>query len=329
MPTRRQVGVGAADEDVDIVTLDDSETTPAVPEPPKKSPKEKHKKKRKKLVQQESDSQLVIRSKKPSPAQPAQDAEADGRPDRTAEILNLPSIHSAEDGAILATEVASVQEPEDPVLGTDEVRLTHRVEPVVETVKAQTPMIADRAREERGARDPTDTERETVPVSPLSSPGSTEATAVVPAERTVREQANEIMMMLKMAMERVCAWSERVEAQTSETAGREATIWKRRLANCEESFKRKGTALTEAEKGQAELQKTLEAKDAELATVRAEMETERRARTNTEQLRRELREAQAEVKSLRRQIGVLRGDVDEARRNERMSTAFELLTAEQ
>jgi hypothetical protein len=75
------------------------------------------------------------------------------------------------------------------------------------------------------------------------------------------------MMMLETAMERVCAWSERVEAETSETAGREATIWKRRLANCEQSLKRKGTALTEAEKVQAELRKTLEAKDPELARV--------------------------------------------------------------
>jgi hypothetical protein len=42
-----QVGVGAADEDVDIVTLDDSEITLVVPEHPNKSPKEKRKKKRK------------------------------------------------------------------------------------------------------------------------------------------------------------------------------------------------------------------------------------------------------------------------------------------
>jgi hypothetical protein len=73
-------------------------------------------------------------------------------------------------------------------------------------------MIEDQVPEEQGTRDPTDIERETVPVSPPSSPGSTEATAVVPAERTVREQANEIMMMLETAMERVCAKSEMVEA---------------------------------------------------------------------------------------------------------------------
>jgi hypothetical protein len=128
-------------------------------------------------------------------------------------------------------------------------------------------MIEDQVPEEHASRDPTDTERETVSVSPPSSPGSKEAMAVVPAECTVREQANEIMMMLETTMERVCAWSKRVKAQTSEIAGHEATIWKRRLANCEESLKRKGTALTEAEKGQAEFGKTLEAKDAELARV--------------------------------------------------------------
>jgi hypothetical protein len=70
-----QVRVGAADDDVDIVTLDDSETTPAVPEPPKKSPKEKRTKKRKKAAQQESDGRLVIRLKKTGYAQPANAAE--------------------------------------------------------------------------------------------------------------------------------------------------------------------------------------------------------------------------------------------------------------
>jgi hypothetical protein len=114
-------------------------------------------------------------------------------------------------------------------------------------------MIKDQAPEERGALDPTDTERETVPMSLPSSPVSTAATTVVAkqgsAERTVREQANEIMMMIETAMEMVCEWSERVEAQTSESAGREVTVWKRRLANCEESLKRKTASLTEAEKG--------------------------------------------------------------------------------
>jgi predicted nucleic acid-binding Zn-ribbon protein len=94
-------------------------------------------------------------------------------------------------------------------------------------------------------------------------------------------------------MEKVCTWSEKVEAQTSATAERDVTIWKRRLANYEESLKRKVAALTEAEKGQMELRKVLKDKDTELAKVRADLDTECRSHTNVEQLHRELREVQA------------------------------------
>jgi uncharacterized protein YjlB len=73
------------------------------------------------------------------------------------------------------------------------------------------------------------------------------------AERTVREQAEEIMSMLETAMEWVCEWSERVEAHTSESAGHEVMILKKRFANYEESLRRKAASLTEVEKGQAEL----------------------------------------------------------------------------
>jgi chromosome segregation ATPase len=78
-----------------------------------------------------------------------------------------------------------------------------------------------------------------------------------------------------------------------------------------------------------ELQKVLEEKDAELAKVRAELEIECRKRTDVTKLREELREAQADVKSLRHQNGVLKGDVDADRQNEkRMSDAFEMLNVE-
>jgi hypothetical protein len=88
--------------------------------------------------------------------------------------------------------------------------------------------------------------------------------------------------------------------------------------------------LTEAEKGQAELRKVLEAKDAELTKVRADLDAEFRNRTNTEQLHRDLREARTNVKSLKQQVGILRGDVDEARWNEqRISDAFTMLNEEQ
>jgi hypothetical protein len=245
--------------------------------------------------------------KKASSAQPADAAEDEGTPVGTTEVLESATIHSVEDGAVLATEVASVQPAGEPVLGTDEVRPTGGVEPVVETVDASTPMIEDQAPEENIAREHTYTDWETVPVSPSSSPVITAATADIartlpigPMVYSTREDANEIMLMLEKTMEKVCKWSERVEAETATTAGHEVTIWKRRLANFEESLKRKGTALTEAEKGQGELRKALEAKDAELAKVQAELDAERRSCTNSKQLRRELREAQAEVKSLRR-----------------------------
>jgi hypothetical protein len=66
-----------------------------------------------------------------------------------------------------------------------------------------------------------------------------------------------------------------------------------------------------------------------LTKVQADLDAERRSRTNTEELHRELREAQAAVKSLKRPVGILRGDVDEGRRNEqRMSDAFSMLNEE-
>jgi hypothetical protein len=127
--------------------------------------------------------------------------------------LETATLHSSEDGVVLAIAVASVQEPEEPILGTDEVRPTDGVEPVMETVDAPTPMIEDHTPEEKIARINIDTEWDTVLLCPPSSPISTVATSIVarevPAERTVREQATEIMMMLEMAIERVCAWLER------------------------------------------------------------------------------------------------------------------------
>jgi hypothetical protein len=89
-------------------------------------------------------------------------------------------------------------------------------------------MIEDQTLEEEVARTNKDTEQETVPVSPPSTPMSTAVTADVareePAERTIWEQATEIMMMLETTMQRVCAWSEMVEAQTSDMAERKVAI---------------------------------------------------------------------------------------------------------
>jgi predicted RNase H-like nuclease (RuvC/YqgF family) len=106
------------------------------------------------------------------------------------------------------------------------------------------------------------------------------------------------MLTLESAMEKVCAWNERVGAQESETTERDVAVWKRRFANCEESLKRKTTALSEAQEGQTELQKALEAKDMELSRVRAELTAEWQNRTEVDRLHEELRRAQPDVKSL-------------------------------
>jgi hypothetical protein len=122
----------------------------------------------------------------------------------------------------------------DPILSTNEVWPTDGVEPIVEMVDAPTPMIEDQAPMEDIARDHTDTKQEIVPVSPSSSPVSTAAMVVIAESEQValtvhstREDANEIMLMLEKTMEKVCEWSERIEAQTSATAERDVTIWKR------------------------------------------------------------------------------------------------------
>jgi hypothetical protein len=55
-----QVEVGAVEDDVDIINLDDSEIMPTAPETIRKSPKEKRKKKRRRSAQEETDGRLVI-----------------------------------------------------------------------------------------------------------------------------------------------------------------------------------------------------------------------------------------------------------------------------
>jgi chromosome segregation ATPase len=127
----------------------------------------------------------------------------------------------------------------------------------------------------------------------------------------VLEQKEEILSLFETAMERVCAWSERVAAQMSEFAGRDVTMWRKQLANCEEALRQKTSSLTDAEKGQAELRQALVAKEAELAAAWAELVDEWRQGAGTDQLREELTKAQADVKSLRCRNGVLQGDVDE------------------
>jgi hypothetical protein len=126
---------------------------------------------------QESEGRLVIRMKATGSASTAEAEEAEGRPGSTAEILEMPTVHSAEDDEVLATEVASVQEVGEPVLSTDEVRpLTEGEGPVVETVG--TPTLEATQVPEEIAQEQAVIERETVLVSQPSSPASTAGTTI-------------------------------------------------------------------------------------------------------------------------------------------------------
>jgi poly-gamma-glutamate capsule biosynthesis protein CapA/YwtB (metallophosphatase superfamily) len=91
-----------AEDDVDIVTLEDSEITPVALEPPRKSPKERKKKRQKRAAQRDEHGRLVIRLT-------ADTAEDEGRPNQTTDNFGARTVHSTEDSAVLATDVASVE----------------------------------------------------------------------------------------------------------------------------------------------------------------------------------------------------------------------------
>jgi hypothetical protein len=92
------------------------------------------------------------------------------------------------------------------------VRPTDGKVPFVEMVDAPAPNVEEQAPEEQATHQLADTERKNeepgnnlVPVVLSSSPESTAATRAVareePAERSVREQAQEIMLTLESAMQ--------------------------------------------------------------------------------------------------------------------------------
>jgi hypothetical protein len=81
-----QVDVGTAEDNVDIINLDASEITPAIPEDVRKSPKEKHKKKRRRSAQRQADGRLVIQLKTAGSARPADGTEDNERPGGMAEM---------------------------------------------------------------------------------------------------------------------------------------------------------------------------------------------------------------------------------------------------
>jgi hypothetical protein len=207
---------------VEIVNLEDSELTPVAPEPPRISPKEKRTKRRKRPANRKEKDRLIIRLNETSSAQTVEATEDEGRPNQTADNFGSQLVHNAKEDAVLATEVASVQRPEDPVPGT-EVCSTDGREPVPAPVGTPEGSQMPVAQE---TRNPTDTERDTAPLSPQSSPAST-AARQMSATRPVRNQREEILALLgtamEWAMEWVRAWSRQDEAQTSAAAEAEVT----------------------------------------------------------------------------------------------------------
>jgi hypothetical protein len=100
--------------------------------------------------------------------------------------------------------------------------LTESEEPVVEMVSAPTLEVIEAIVD--SAQGQEETEWETILVSQPLSPTSTAAMAVAAgggeAKKQIRlmhEDANEILMMLEKTMEKVCEWSNRIEAQDSVT----------------------------------------------------------------------------------------------------------------
>jgi hypothetical protein len=56
-----QIGVGAADDGVEIIDLEESEQTPVAPEPPRRSPVEKRSRRRKMPAHRKKKGRLIIR----------------------------------------------------------------------------------------------------------------------------------------------------------------------------------------------------------------------------------------------------------------------------
>jgi hypothetical protein len=204
----QQIGVGAAGNDVEVVNLEDSEPTPIAPEPPRISPKEKRIGRRKMPAHRKKKGRSIIRLTETSSAQTVKATKDERRPNRTADNFGSQPVHNAQEEAVLATEVASVQRQEDPVLGTEEVRSTDGREPVPAPVG--TPEVS-RMPAAQETRNPTDTERETAPLSPQSSPASTAARRMS-ATRPVHNQQEEILALLGVAMEWVRTWNGQEEA---------------------------------------------------------------------------------------------------------------------
>jgi hypothetical protein len=218
-----QIGVGPADDGVEIINLEESEQTPVAPEPPCRSPAEKRARRRKMPAHRQQKGRLIIRLRETSSAHTAEAAEDEGRPTQTADNFASQPVQEAPEDAVLATEVASVQRQGDPVPGTEEVRSTDGREGVPAPVDTPAESQVQAA---QGTHNPAETERNTMPLSSQSSPASTAARRMS-ATRPVRDQREEILAILGTAMERVKAWNGPADAQLLAAAEAEVTTLKR------------------------------------------------------------------------------------------------------
>jgi hypothetical protein len=177
-----------------------------------------------------------------------------------SEILMATTIHSTEDGVVLAAEAASVQKEilVEPIQSTTDMQPpTEGEEPDVEKVGAPTlgasedaaPIALGQAKTRQTDEgmvveindSHVDENRvDTVPVSPPSSPARTTAIAVTAGGMQAKTQirrmhADADKLMLEKTMEKVCESSKRIEAQTTITVERDVGAC---IVNCEDALRR-------------------------------------------------------------------------------------------
>jgi hypothetical protein len=90
-----QISVGAADDGVEIVNLEDSEQTPVAPEPPRITPTDKRPRRRKMPAHRKKKGRLIIRLRETSSTETAEAAEDEGRPTQTADNFASQPVHRA------------------------------------------------------------------------------------------------------------------------------------------------------------------------------------------------------------------------------------------
>jgi hypothetical protein len=218
-----QIGVGAADDGVEIIDLEESEQPPVVAEPPRRSPAETRARRRKRPAHRKAKGRFIIRLRETSSAHTADATEDEGRPAQTVDNFASQPVQEAPKDAVLAIDVASVQRQEDPVPGTEEVRSTDGRGEVPAPV--DTP-AESQVQAEQGTHNPAETERNTAPLSSQSSPASTAARRMS-ATGPVGDQREEILAILGTAMDRVRAWKGPADAQQLATAEAEVTTLQR------------------------------------------------------------------------------------------------------